>query len=143
MSGGFAKKPDLGARPPLAFEDVSVPEWGGVVRVSEMVAVDRDAWEESCIKSEKGKDGKEKQSANLANIRARLVAKCVVDPETGARMFSDAEADGLGRQSSKIIARLFDVAQRLNALTDSDVKELQGKSEAAPEGPSPSNSAAS
>lgn len=139
---GFAKKPDLGARPPLPFEDVSVPEWGGMVRVSMMTAIDRDAWEESCVKTERGKDGKEKQAANLSNIRARLVARCVIDPESGARMFSDAEADALGKQSSKVIALLFDAAQRLNALTDADVKELQGKSEAAPEGPSPSNSAA-
>lgn len=140
---GFAKKPDLGSRPPLPFEDVSVPEWGGLVRVSMMTAVDRDAWEESCVKTERGKDGSEKRSANLSNVRARLVAKCVIDPETGARMFTDAEADALGKQSSKVISILFDVAQRINALTDSDVKELQGKSEAAPEGSSPSSSVAS
>lgn len=136
---GFAKKPALHSVP-LAFEDVSVPEWGGMFRVQELGALERDAWEESCIKTDASGGGRK---PNLANIRARLVAKCIVDPETGNRMFSDAEAADLGKQPARIIIRLFDIAQKLNAMTGEDVKELQGKSEAAQSAPSTSSSAES
>lgn len=143
----FGGKPDLSAPPVLAFEDVQVPEWGGTYRVTVMSGTDRDAWEESCVNLET-KGGKEVRKANLSNFRARLVAKCVVYPDDesvpaekrGTRMFTDAEAEGLGKQSSKVISRLFDVAQKLNALTEDEVRHLQGKSEAALNEPSTSNS---
>ena len=43
MSGLLTREAILGAAP-LRHEDVSVPEWGGVVRVSEMSGAARDTW---------------------------------------------------------------------------------------------------
>lgn len=102
----------------LITEDVEVPEWGGTVRVRMMTGAERDAFEESLSRT-KGKSVK----ANLANLRARLVAKTVVD-EAGKRLFTDAEAGVLGQKSAAALDRVFDAARTLNGMTEKDVEEL-------------------
>lgn len=93
-------------------EDVNVPEWGGVVRVSEMSAIDRDHWEATLTA-----DGK----INLQNLRARTAALCIVD-DKGQRMFSEKEIEALGRKSASALDRIVKAAQRLNKLTEGDVE---------------------
>jgi hypothetical protein len=121
----------------LKSEDVSVPEWGGSVRVRSMMATDRDAYEQNMLAS-RGADEK----ANLRNIRARLVAFCLID-EAGERLFSDTEIDALGRKNAAVLDRLFDVASRLNAIGDREVAELGKPSAPTPDGATPSDSPAS
>jgi hypothetical protein len=102
----------------LPTETVPVPELGGVVTVRGLSAADRDAFEKSMwVKKGKTRD------LNMANIRARLVALCVVD-EQGERMFQDADVDALGQVRADVIDRLFGVSQRLSGLGDTDVEEL-------------------
>ena len=96
----------------LPTVDVDVPEWGGTVRVRMMTGVERDAFEAATIT----RHGK-KIEQNLANIRARLVALCVVD-EKGGRLFSEADAEALGKKSAAALNRVFAAAQQLNALTE-------------------------
>jgi len=60
---------------------------------------------------------------NLRNMTARLCAICIVD-EKGKRVFSDFDAESLGRKSAKALDRIFDVAQRLNGLGADDIKEM-------------------
>lgn len=99
-------------------EDVEVAEWGGVVRVRTMSASERDKWE-----SETYADGK----VNAVDFRARFVALCLVD-DAGNRMFSDAEVAQLGTKSAAALQRVFNVAQRLNALSGKDVADLEKNS---------------
>lgn len=99
-------------------EIVSVPEWGGHVCVRVMSGAERDAWEASIV----GATGNQR---NLANIRARLVALTACDGE-GHRLFSDADVVELGKKSAKALDRVFSAAQKINALTDEDIKELEG-----------------
>lgn len=103
----------------LQTEDVPVPEWGGVVRVSEMTGTDRDAWEQSLVPKTAG------APANVENIRARLVAQCVVD-EAGSRLFSTEDAVDLGTRSAAALDRVAKVAQRLNGLTADAVEQASG-----------------
>lgn len=103
----------------LRTEDVEVPEWGGVVRVSEMTGTSRDAWEQSLVPRETG------GPANIANIRARLVAACAVD-DKGRRLFTDVEAEELGQKSALALERIAKVAQRLNGLTADEVETAKG-----------------
>ena len=100
----------------LKREAVSVPEWGGEVLISTMTGATRDAWEQSL--ADNGK-------VNVSNIRARLFACCAVD-ESGARLFSDADAEALGKKSGAALDRCVTVAQRLNKITDEAVKEARG-----------------
>ena len=104
----------------LPREQVDVPEWGGSVFVRTMTGAERDAFEQSIV---------EDSGRNLANLRARLAVLTVVDAD-GARLFADSDAMVLGGKSAAALSRVFNVAQRLNALTNSDVEEL-GKNSAA------------
>lgn len=100
-------------------EPVDLPSWGSPkVFVRVMSGEERDDFEAGCMLS-RGK----KHSANLANIRARLAVKCLVD-ENGNRVFDDADAPALGKKSGAELQAIFDVAQRLNKLTEADVDEL-------------------
>ena len=99
-------------------ERVDVPEWGGFLYVQEMTGTARDLYEASVIEFV---NGSFKQ--RLDNIRAKLVAVCAVD-EDGNLLFKQSQVEALGKKSGKALDRVFAVAQRVNALTDSDVEEL-------------------
>jgi hypothetical protein len=107
----------------LPRETVSVPEWGGDVLVQGLTAKERDDFEIS-LSVGKGKDRQD----NFRNLRARLVARAVVD-ESGARLFGDADIAALGSKSASVLQRLFEVAQRLSGFTSADVDELTKNSD--------------
>lgn len=117
----------------LGHEDVNVPEWGGMVRVGMLTGAERDAFEQVIVV----RQGK-KTHMNLDNIRARLVALCVVDGD-GQRVFSETDVKALGRKSAVALNRVFEVAQRLNGLTDEDMEELAGNLETGQSGDSTSD----
>jgi hypothetical protein len=116
----------------LKTEIVEVPEWGGSVTVRTMTAAERDTFEAGLVKG----DGKARKT-DFTNFRAKLVALTAVDP-SGTRLFTDAEADQLGQKGAAPMQRLFEVAQRLNGLSQADVDDLTKNSSAAPSGASPS-----
>lgn len=101
-------------------EEVAVPEWGGSVLVATMSGAARDAWEASLV-TRKGA----KVETNTTNMRARLVAACVVD-ESGAQVFSAEDIDALGQKSGAALERVCRVAQRLNALTGAELESAKG-----------------
>lgn len=111
----------------VSTETVAVPEWGGDVLVRGMTGTERDRFEASIVETH----GK-KVKVVMVNIRARLVAQCVID-EKGERLFSNADIELLGKKSAAALQRVYDVAQKLCGLSDSDVEEL---SEAFLPGPS-------
>lgn len=96
-------------------EVVPVPEWGGEVVVSVMSGHARDRLEASVV----GKNG----GQNLQNIRAKYVAASLVD-EKGELMFSESDVAALGKKSAAALDRVFAVAQRLNHVSDDDIKDL-------------------
>lgn len=97
---------------------VEVPEWHGSVLVRSMSGEERDRWEASLIDA----DGER----NMANVRARLVALTAID-EAGNRLFSDDDADALGKKSAAALDRLFGAAMKLNALNRQEVAALAGE----------------
>jgi hypothetical protein len=130
----------------LVTEDVETPEWGGTVRVKALTGTERDSYEAACVLERpvlnaKGKvvRGQTEYKRNLSNVRAKLVVRSIVD-EAGQRIFKDSDAAALGGKSSAALDRVFDVAARLSRLSEDDVEDLAGKSEAAQSGDSPSDS---
>jgi hypothetical protein len=120
-------------------EAVSVTEWGletGLF-IRTLSAKDRDQWETSMVSVDVGRQAKVRK-VNLANMRARLVVLTLVDAD-GKRVLGDEDADALGEKSAAVIARLFDVAQRVNALSADEVKALEKNSVTSPGGDSASN----
>jgi hypothetical protein len=115
-------------RDDLPVEVVAVPEWGMDVRVRALTGAERDAYEASCMRRGGAKGALEME---FSNIRARLVARSVVD-EAGARVFTDADVAALGAKNAIALNRLFEVAQRLSGLRNEDFEELLGNSGSAP-----------
>ena len=126
MSNAYLSRDAILAVDDVQFEDVEVPEWGGKVRVKSLTGKERDALESSMIIG-KGKNA----NVNLNNLRAKLVARSVVD-EDGKRIFTDDDISALGAKSAAALTRVYEVAQRLSGITQEDVDELTKNSETAP-----------
>lgn len=119
----------------VGLERVPMPELGegAVAIVRGMNGTERDSYEAGLI-VQRGK----RSSVNLDDIRAKLVARCLVNEE-GQRIFSDAEVGQVGAMRADLLDRLYKVAQRLSGLSDEDVDDL-GKSSPSPSGTSSSSS---
>lgn len=132
--GTYLTREAILAATSLPTEEVDVPEWGGTVIVRAMDGVTRDQWESSTLVARGGA-----VTRDTVNIRAKLVALCVIDPETGQRLFMPEDVDVLGKLSGAALSRVFGVAARLGGLADEDVEELEGKSPGPPGEGSPSS----
>lgn len=116
----------------LPSEDVEIPEWKGTVRVRGMTVAERNAWEKSNTRTFRGRSGQmvtEVSQTALTNFRQRLVARCVVDQD-GNRLFSDSDVAALERKSAAAMERIVNVANRLNGVSQQDLEELEGNSDA-------------
>ena len=100
-------------------EEVDVPEWGGSVLVRGMTGRERDAFEVSLMQP--GRGGR--KVMDPANVRAKLVARCVVDDD-GGRLFTDADVAELGGKSAAAVDRVYAVAARLSGMGADDQEEL-------------------
>lgn len=107
--------------------DVPVKEWGGSVRLQELSASDRDMWENESF----ALDAEGRPKFNPKHARARLVVRCLIDGE-GKRMFTDDEVASIGSLSAATVQKLFNAARKLNAITEGDMRELEGNSDADP-----------
>lgn len=104
-------------------EEVRVPEWDVTLWVRGLTGTERDALEDSMMQK--------RGQIDIANFRARLLVKTVVDNE-GQRIFSDADATALGDKSAAAIERLVNVAMRLSGIRAGDVEQLVKNSEPGP-----------
>ena len=121
------------AAPDIQTEDVHIPQWGGTVRVKNLTASERDAFEDSTT-TQRGNN----LELNRKNFRAKLVALCVVD-EDGKRIFGDADIHKLGAKSAAAMDLLFAAASRLSGISKDDEDELLKNSESDPSGDSSSD----
>ena len=91
----------------LKHEDVSVPEWGGTVRVRVMTGLEREAFSASLM----GANGK----PDMKNYKLGLVATCMVG-EDGKPLFGLDEVQFLGDKSAVALERVFSAAEKLNGV---------------------------
>jgi len=120
-------KADILGADDIPHEDVTVPEWGGTVRVRGLTGGQRSLIEATMIAA-KGQEVSVRTEA-FKTLRERLVAACLVD-ESGKRLFSDKEVGALAEKSGKVLGRLFEIAQRLSGMDDDAVEEMAGNSDA-------------
>lgn len=109
----------------LKSEMVKVPEWAtdgeDEVCIRMLTGTQRDEFEASMV--EISKSGRPRQ--NLANLRARLVMLCAVDPDDGnLPLFTKEDLRELGNKSAIALDRVFGAAQRLNGFTEADIEGL-------------------
>ena len=107
----------------LPIEPVDCPEWGvpdGTLFIRSLTGKQRDDFEQSMVTG-RGKNVK----TDMQNIRAKLVARCLSDKDSNV-IFGPDDIEALGDKSAAALDRCFNIAQRMNGLTDQDVKELEG-----------------
>ena len=97
------------------YVDLYIEAWKGTVRVSTITGKARDRFETSLLNS--------KNKVTTDNIRAKLVASCLVD-EQGKLLFSEADIEKLGNKNAKVLDQIFAVAQKLNGIGNAEVEEL-------------------
>ena len=98
----------------LAAEDiqsemVEVPEWGCAIEVRGMNGADRSRILETAASSEDGKIG-------IGSMYVETVIASAYDPDTGERIFSQADRDVLMSKSASAIDRIATVGMRLSAM---------------------------
>jgi len=114
---GYLKRDEILNCDDMKTQDVNVPEWGGTVVIKMMTGKERDAFEASCINAQDG-------VFKMDNIRAKLVAKTVIDPETKEPMFTVADIEALGNKSATALDKIFTASQKLSKISEKDVEEL-------------------
>ena len=117
MSTTILSREQLLAAQYLASEEVSVPEWGGAVRVRMMTGAERDALGAALLGADKKVD--------MSQYRIRLLAACLVD-EAGQPLFGPDEVGLLGAKSGVALDRVYRVAERLNDVGAGAVEAAQG-----------------
>lgn len=117
-------------------ETVNVPELGGDVCIRVLSALERGDFESWA--SETKPEEQDLLGRWYVEYRMRLVAACLSN-EAGATL--GVTGDDVGRLPWPVVLRLWDVADRLNAVTQKAQETIAGKSAAAQSGASSSGSA--
>ena len=117
------------------YQDVDVPEWGGTVRIATMSGEDRDRWELSMMQADDTSERGFKLNFD-AYSRVRLVAMCLVDDNFNRIFVTKEQIERLSQKSGKVMDLLYDVAQRVNGITDEDIDDLEKNSVSAQNGDS-------
>jgi len=105
----------------LKTEDVEVPELKETLRLRELTGTERARYEGEIVG-----DGNKR---NFENVRAGMVARSIVDPDTGERVFHDSDIPVIGQWPASVLDRLFTVCQRLSSLRNEDLEDLRKNSE--------------
>lgn len=111
----------------VRIEKVIVPEWQGYVFVRGMSGRERDRFEEAVTRIDK----KGVRAVRYENFRARLCAECICN-EQGERLFSPQDIALLGKKNAAALARVFAKATELSGMSEDDVEEMVGNSDADP-----------
>lgn len=117
------KRDDILKADDIKYQDVECPEWNGTVRIKVMSGTERDSYESSVYEV---KDGGVKFKRD--DVRSKLLSKCIVDDD-GKRIFTDSDIKELGKKSSLVLDRLFDVAQIINGLSKESVDQARKNSQ--------------
>ena len=126
---------DIVASQDKEYQDVDVPEWGGTVRIATMSGEDRDRWELSMMQADDSSERGFKLNFD-AYSRVRLVAMCLVDDNFNRIFVTKEQIEKLSQKSGKVMDLLYDVAQRVNGITESDIDDLEKNSVSAQNGDS-------
>lgn len=125
----------------LAIREVAVPEWAppgtdpaqAFVYMREMTARERDEFEREHVSLRRASNADEPGVAMLANMRARLVSKCLCKgPDDRTPLFPDFRTGNsvLSMKAGRVVDRLFDVASEMNGISEAAVQVIAGNSEA-------------
>lgn len=123
---GLLSKSDILSATDITYDEVTVPQWGGSVRLKLMGGKERGEWD-SLIAARSTADDR---VPNQREIRATLVALCLVDSE-GHRLFASKEdIAALDAKSAEAIDFLYERCRKLNRLGKYATEEAAKNSDA-------------
>lgn len=96
----------------LKTDSIDVPEWGGVVNVRQLTALERFAFFDALDELSEGEDNKRKKDLNASGL---FVCWTVVD-EKGERLFQDSDLDALIASNAHVVERIATHAGKLNGI---------------------------
>jgi uncharacterized Fe-S radical SAM superfamily protein PflX len=133
-------KQDLLKREILEVKKVDLGK-GDFVYVRQMMAYERDKFEQSLRRETKDAKGNTNFELSLENFRAKL-AVCTICDEKGDLILTSEDYPVLSRSMSAArMEKIIEIAQTLNAITEKDKEELVKNSDAGQAGSSSSASA--
>lgn len=133
-------KEQIMANDTLAQETIHVEKWGGDLLVREATALERDEYEESILRPTLSKEDKQGSTKpDFRNSKARFIVKCVLDPDTKERMFTDKDAEALGHKSAHAVDQVFKAVRKLSGMEIGASEEAAKNSDGAQTGSSPSD----
>jgi len=100
----------------LESELVSVPEWGGEVRVRAMTGAERDRLEIACAQRRK--------AGKSTRFRASLAVQTVCDDDLRPIFVAD-DAEIIDKMPAAGLGRVADVAMRLSGISEEDAEDLE------------------
>ena len=109
----------------------TVQAWGLTLTVRGLSGAERDTWQSSLVRVQ-GED----VIPNPANASAKLVAKCIVDPKSHKRVFSDADINELGKKSGRELNKVYKLAARLSGIGEDTLEALEKNFESGQDGDS-------
>lgn len=113
------------------FEDVEIPEWGGVkVRVKALTDAQLGEYQGKTMALKSS--GGDNVEVEMRHRRTELLVKCLFDPDTDTRIFTDADAKALSQKNAGVVNALFLLVNHLSDLDksfDEKVQEAKGNSE--------------
>jgi len=104
------------AKNALESELVSVPEWGGEVRVRAMTGAERDRLEIACAQRRK--------AGKSTRFRASLAVVTVCDDNLHPIFVAD-DAEIIDKMPAAGLGRVADVAMRLSGISEEDAEDLE------------------
>ncbi len=118
----FLNRQEILEKKDIKTKDVYVEPWDGHVCVKGLTGKERDKWESSIVEMKK------KTAVVKDNIRAKLVALSIVDPDTMKPIFAEADIEALGAKSAAALDVIFSEARKLSGISEDDVEELEKNS---------------
>ncbi|MBA2458721.1 MAG: hypothetical protein H0V43_07175 [Gemmatimonadales bacterium] len=115
---GFITRSMLEAPPARATSDVYVKEFD---RHARLQALTNEEAERFGVKVGK-KDGDQVETDNVG-FRAKYIAECWIDPDSGERVVQPEEWQLIARLRPQTVNTLFRAASKLNTLLESDLEE--------------------
>lgn len=103
----------------LKSEVLHVAAWGCDVMIRELTGSERDSYEASIVGNKRKSD-----TIDLTDVRARLVARCLIDPETGERIYKDNEAHIVGKLPGAGLDVIYERCKELSGISKKDEDEL-------------------
>ncbi|WP_017602210.1 hypothetical protein [Nocardiopsis lucentensis] len=116
----FLGRDDILGAEDTEYNEIDCPEWGGMVRIKPLTAMQRARIQGTMAEIYQAKKGYDR----LGKSHLQMIAWCVVD-EDGKPIFTPGDIDKLGAKNAAPIQRLRDAIMKLSGMDDDAVEEAE------------------